>query len=227
MSAWKWQLQKIQSVFLVKTQFWQTKLGFLSFALENFLEFCQNGFFEFKCRLSWNKQPILDLVRVSRESGILGLKNENPCFENFSGVPGSWFRLGGGEESQGFSEVKNSKFENGFLTMSSLDHKLSRTIFSFANGWVEIKIFQFWDIGWKLKSHSWSSEKSQNGFSLITSSHLLEPIATYGIEFGWVELILWSFEDSPVTGSRGGEESQEDSLKITTCKNFLKAWVFK
>jgi len=46
------------------------------------------------------------LVRVSRESGILGLKNENPCFENFSGVPGSWFRLGGGEESQGFLEVK-------------------------------------------------------------------------------------------------------------------------
>jgi len=111
--------------------------------------------------------------------------------------------------------------------MSSLDHKLSRTIFSFAIGWVEIKIFQFWDIGWKLKSHSLSSEKSQNGFSLITSSRLLEPIATYGIEFGWVELILWSFEDSPVTGSRGGEESQGDSLKITTCKNFLKAWVFK
>jgi hypothetical protein len=74
------------------------------------------------------------LVQVSREIGILGLKNENPCFENFSGVPGSWFRLGGGEESQGFSEVKNSKFENGFFAMSSLDHKLSRTIFSFANG---------------------------------------------------------------------------------------------
>ena len=31
--------------------------------------------------------------------------------------------------------------------MSSLDHKLSRTIFSFAIGWIEIKIFQFWDIG--------------------------------------------------------------------------------
>jgi hypothetical protein len=64
----------------------------------------------------------------------LGLKNENPCFENFSGVSGSWFRLEGGEESQGLSEVKNSKFENGFFTISSLDHKLSRTIFSFANG---------------------------------------------------------------------------------------------
>ena len=108
-------------------------MGFLSFALEFFLGFCKNGFFEFKCGLSWNKQPILDLVRVSRESRVLGLKNVNPCFENFSGVSGSWFHLGGGEESQGFSEVKNSKFENGFLTMYSLDHKLSRTIFSFAN----------------------------------------------------------------------------------------------
>ena len=82
------------------------KCGFVH-ALEFFLDFCQNGFFKLKCGLSWNKQPILYLVRVSMESGILGLKNENPCFKNFSGVPGSWFRLGGGEESQGFSEVKN------------------------------------------------------------------------------------------------------------------------
>ena len=64
----------------------------------------------------------------------MGLKNENPCFKNFSGVPGSWFRLGGGEESQGFPKVKKSKYENGFLTMSSPDPKLSRTIFSFAIG---------------------------------------------------------------------------------------------
>jgi hypothetical protein len=71
---------------------------------------------------------------VSRESGILGLKNENPCFEKFSGVPGSWFHLGEGEESQGFPEVKNSKYEHGFLTMSSLNPKISRTIFSFAIG---------------------------------------------------------------------------------------------
>ena len=98
------------------------------------MKFCQNGFFEFKCGLSWNKQPILDLFRVSREIGILGLKNENPCFENFSGVSGSWFRLGGGEESQGFPEVKKSKSENDFLTMSSPYPKLSRTIFSFKIG---------------------------------------------------------------------------------------------
>ena len=95
------------------SQFFLSKLSFdklswvFAFCLGKFLEFCQNGFFELKCGLSWNKQPILHLVRVSRESGILGLKNENPCFKNFSGVSGSWFRLGGGEESQGFSEEKN------------------------------------------------------------------------------------------------------------------------
>ena len=37
-----------------------------------FLIFANSGFFEFKCRFSWNKQPILHLVRVSRESGIWG-----------------------------------------------------------------------------------------------------------------------------------------------------------
>jgi hypothetical protein len=87
------------------------------------------------------------LVQVLRESGILGLKNENPCFKNFSGVLGSWFHLGGGEESQGFTEVKNSKYENGFLTMSSLDHKLSRTIFSFTK-WMsrnqDIPFLRYW-----------------------------------------------------------------------------------
>ena len=222
MSAWTWQLSKIQSVFLVKIQFWQTKFGFLSFAFENFLKFCQNGFFKFKCGLSWNKQPIFHLVRVSRESEILGLKNENPCFENFFGVPGSWFRLGGGEESQGFSEVKNSKSENGFLTMSSLDHKISRTIFSFANRWVEIKIFQFWDIRWKLKSHSWSSKKYQNGFYLITYSRLIEPIETYGIEFVWVELILWSFEDSPVQARGEVKSHKKIARKLQLVKSFWK-----
>ena len=65
----------------------------------------------------------------------------------FSGVPGSWFLLEGGEESQGFSEVKLLKSQNGFLTMSSPDPNLSRTIFSFTIGWAQIKIFHFWDIG--------------------------------------------------------------------------------
>ena len=72
-----------------------------------------------------------------------GLKNENPCFKNFSGVSGSLFCLWGGEESQGFPEVKKLKSKNGFLAMSSPDPKLSRTIFSFTIGRVEIKIFHF------------------------------------------------------------------------------------
>ena len=95
-------------------------------------------------------------------------KTENSCLKNFFRVMGQKLALREIEESQGFPEVKHSKYQNGFF--------------------------------------------------LITSSRLLEPIATYRIEFGWVELILWSFENSPVTGSRGGEESQEDSLKITTCE---------
>jgi hypothetical protein len=74
------------------------------------------------------------LVQVSRENGILGLKNENPCFENFFGVLSSWFRLRGGEESQGFLDMKHLESKNGFLTMSSLDPKLSKTIFSFTIG---------------------------------------------------------------------------------------------
>jgi hypothetical protein len=35
------------------------------------------------------------------------------------------------------------------------------------------------------------------------------------------------FEDSLVIGSRGGEESQEDRLKITTCEIFQKDLVCK
>ena len=128
--------KKFSQYFLSKLSF--DKLSWLiviSPCLRKFFGFLAKiGFFEFKCGFSWNKQPIFHLVRVSRESGILGLKNENLCFKNFSGVPGSWFRLKGGEESQGFPEVRKSKSENGFLTMSSPDSKLSRTIFSFRIG---------------------------------------------------------------------------------------------
>ena len=122
------------------SQYFLSKLSFDKFSLlivifhRIFFVFLSKVVFKLKCGFSWNKQPIFHLVRVSRKSGILGLKNENPCFENFSRVPGSWFCLGGGEESQGFPEVKNSKSENGLLTMSSPDPKLSRTIFSFTIG---------------------------------------------------------------------------------------------
>jgi hypothetical protein len=109
-------------------------LGFFAICLGKIFGFLSKLVFEFKCGFSWNKKLIFHLVRVSRESGILWLKNENPCFANFSGVRSSWFYLEGGEESQGFPEVKNSKYENVFLTMSSSDPKLSRTIFSFTIG---------------------------------------------------------------------------------------------
>ena len=75
--------KKFSQCFLSKLSFDKLSWVFLHFALQNFLEFCQNGFFELKCGLSWNKQPILHLVRVSRESGILGLKNEKPMFRKF------------------------------------------------------------------------------------------------------------------------------------------------
>ena len=83
----------------------------------------------------------------SREIGRLGWKNENPCFENFSGVPGQKLPLRGGEESQVFIDMKHSKYKNGFFNMSSLDLKLSKTIFSFPIGWAKAKIFEYEDFG--------------------------------------------------------------------------------
>ena len=90
--------------------------------------------FEAKCGFFYIKKPISHLDQDLGENGRLGLKNENPCFEKISMVSGSRFHLGGGEESKGFPEVKHSKFQNGFITMSSLDLNLSRTIFNFPIG---------------------------------------------------------------------------------------------
>jgi hypothetical protein len=103
--------------------------------------------FKAKCGFLLNQKPILHLGLVSIENDILGLKNENPCFENFFGVLGSWFRPGGGGYSHGFLEVKHSKYQNGFFTMLSPDLKLSKTIFKFPIGLAETKIFKFEDIG--------------------------------------------------------------------------------
>jgi hypothetical protein len=88
--------------------------------------------FKAKCGFFYIKQPIFHLDRDSRENGRLGLKNENPCFENFSEVPGLRFHLGGREESRGFPEVKHSKYKNGFFNMFSLKLNLSGTIFVFS-----------------------------------------------------------------------------------------------
>ena len=66
--------------------------------------------------------------------------------------------LGEVEESQGFMEVKHSKYQNGFLTMYSLGQDFSDTIFSFQIRWVETKLLWFEDFGqqpnWKLKGHN-------------------------------------------------------------------------
>ena len=51
----------------------------------------------------------------------LGKKTENPCLKNFSRVTGQKLTLGEVEEPQGFPEVKHSTYQNGFLTMDSLD----------------------------------------------------------------------------------------------------------
>ena len=80
--------KKFSQYFLSKLNF--DKLSWLIvICLTKFFGFLLKLVFYFKHRFSWDKQPIFHLVRVSRESEILGLKNENPCFENFSEVPGS------------------------------------------------------------------------------------------------------------------------------------------
>ena len=64
-------------------------------------------------------------------------------------------------------------------------------------------------LAWKLKGHNRSAQKSQNGFFLISSLFLIELIATNEIH------------QLPVL--RGGEESQEDILKITSDENSPEA----
>ena len=51
------------------------------------------------------------------------------------------------KESPSFSEVWNSKYQNGFFTMDSVDWDLFVSIFNFEIGWVETKILQFEDFG--------------------------------------------------------------------------------
>ena len=100
--------------------------------------------------------------------------------------------------------------------MDSLDRDISNTIFIFQIGRAKTKILWFEDFGrqpnWELKGHNWSDQKSKNGFFLMPSIWIIELKISNKIEFGWVELILSSFED--LSSVREGEESQEDSLKI-------------
>ena len=111
------------------------------------------------------------------------------------------------EESQVFMEVKHSKYQNGFITMYSLGQEIFDTIFSFQIGWAKTKLLWFEDFGrqpkWKLKGHNRSYQKSKNGFFLMSSLWIIELIETDGIGFGWVNLILSTFEDPPSVSDQG------------------------
>ena len=91
--------------------------------------------------------------------------------------------------------------------MNYLNRYLSISIFNFEIGWAETKIMWFEDFGqqpnWKLKGHNQSDQKYQNGFFLISSIWLMDLIETNGIRFGWVELILSTFEDTPTASNQG------------------------
>ena len=146
--------------------------------------------FEAKFRFWYIKKPISHLDRYSREKGGLGWKNENPCFENISGVSGSWFHLRGGEQSQGFSEVKHSKSQNGFFTMSSLELKLSETISIFPIRWVETKIFEFEDFGLEVERSQLVGPKISKW---VYSHHFLLPHRTHRNWRNWIWIIVTHF----------------------------------
>jgi hypothetical protein len=75
-------------------------------------------------------------------------------------------------------------------------------------------------LAWKLKGHNRSDEKLKNGFFLMSSLWLIELISTNGIGFRLVELIYQLSKIRHLPMIREGEESQEDSLKITSDENF-------
>ena len=124
--------------------------------------------FKDECKVFYINQSKCHLDRDSGENGRFRWKNENQCLENFSKVTGQKLALGEVEESQGFMEVKCSKYQNGFLTMDFLNRYISNTIFIFQIKWEKTKILWFEDFGrqpnWKLKGHNWSNHKYYNGF---------------------------------------------------------------
>ena len=171
--------------------------------LEIFFTSSSRWLFEVRCRVFYIKKPKYHLNWDSRENWRFGWKNENPCLKNFSGVLGQKLALGEVEESQGFSEVKHLKYQNGFLTMDSLDRDISGTIFIFQIGWAETKIFGFEYFGLEVERPQPVRPKNQNGFLLMSSLWLIELIETDGIIFGWVEIISLTFEDTPPTSDQG------------------------
>jgi hypothetical protein len=120
-----------------------SKTNFSSW-LRKFFNMSSIWLFEAKWGFFYINQQKCHLDRDSIENGRFRWKTKNPCLKNFSGVIGQKLALGEVEESQGFIEVKHSKYQNGFLTMDSLYRYLSRTIFNFQIGWVKTKIIVIW-----------------------------------------------------------------------------------
>jgi hypothetical protein len=78
-------------------------------------------------------------------------------------------------------------------------------------------------LAWKLEGHSRSTQKSQNVFFLISSIFLIELIAIDGIRLDDYNLFDQHSKIHQLPVMRGGEESQEDSLKITSDENSPEA----
>ena len=77
--------------------------------------------------------------------------------------------------------------------------------------------------------HNWPNSKYRNGFFPMSFYWLLESRTSDRFKFGWVELILASFESSSSISGRVGEESQEDSLKFESVWNNVKVqmWILR
>ena len=117
-SIWNMKLMKIWLVNLTHEK-WNSMKNWLSMdlTLRIFSKTNSSSWLKFFYHLIWKylfkskciffniKKPKCHLDWYSKENGRIWWKNENPCFENFSGVTGLILVLEGGEESQGFLEV--------------------------------------------------------------------------------------------------------------------------
>ena len=100
----------------------------------------------------------------------------------------------------------------GFLTMSSPDPKLSKTNFSFTIGWVEIKIFHFWDIGLEVER----SQLVEQKISKWVLSHLFfSPPRTHSNSRKRIWMSITHFMNV----------RRFTSYRFEGCETFLKSWV--
>ena len=78
------------------------------------------------------------------------------------------------------------------------------------------------DLETRVKCHNWSNSIYKYIFFLMSSSCIIESIASYKFKFRWVKFILLDFEASPPVSEREDKESQEDISKILSAWNNLK-----